>query len=174
MHSNPYNTRLVFDHGLTKRMTWNLGPISLAQLLALEKEVQFYNEHIFRLFQGLAPLTSYKDTEDADVFAENSFEFYKPAGLVGCHIPEYDEVVKDYEFRILCIANSAGDAIAIRDNGLDGIVLVEEFREVEISTLVDLLNLLTSPYCMFDEEFTMGYRMLPMTSRLFSNHSIDD
>ncbi len=169
-----YNTRLVFDCGLKKRLVWELGSISLAQLLALEKEVQFYNEHIVRLFQGLVPPSSYKDPEDADAFAENSFEFYKPAGLVGCHIPEYDEVVKDYEFRIQCLAESAGDAIAIRDNGLDRVVLVEEFRDVEISTLVDLLNLLSSPYDMFGAEFAMGYRMLPMTKHLFGSHSIDD
>lgn len=126
----------------------------------MEEEIDHYNKWIQLLYDGLAPLSSYENPEEANnlylahrmIHKNNSYNglFERPGGRG--YFEEHSESFSFYP------AKYDGDNLLDEDGE-------EETGDDEVF-LKELEKIIISP---LSDEFGMGYRVLPMTSLLIGD-----
>ncbi len=133
-----------YYHG--ENMYWIIE-LTHKEFQLLIEEVEHYNEWIKLLYKGLAPVSSYFNREDAD-------QWY----LANENYPERAFYQDDHEWFAIYPAEYEGKKLLNEDGS-------EEHGNHEFS-LQTLQDIITSP---LSDEFGMGYRLLPMTTRIVGN-----
>ena len=134
------------------RIYWDFKVLNYHELILFEEEVKKYNEWIHEyLFTGYAPISSYQDSEDAHelIIARNKKYkdvFERPGS-------RWLYEIRDYyvHFKL------------IHEDKKSYKKLMSEKLEMEPGT-EELRDILSKPFG--NEEFYMGYKVLPMTLKL--------